>query len=549
MRIRKTIAILAALILSAGVLTACGSLTCSHDWGDWVVTTPVTDTAQGEKTRVCKKNSSHIQTQPFSKHSYINAYILGGLYGNDGNTVFISDVDELQHWIAALGNLAEKYNETFFENYQVLMVFFPAGSGGDRFKFGNFEYNDGSISITIEQTAVGMTCDMAYWLAVVEITRYSPDTPVMVNGRLSTPMPKENWPQVFKPEQFISFSNTNPGIRPGDCDIIDTKDGRVVVGSEYAWAENAFIAKFDKNGNKIWEQYMTMTDGNIQSPCSVIELSDGYLIDMEFILDGYRHWYFVKYDKNGELVWMKKQTVRRIIPYNGGFVGIGGDSEGLCIVQFDKDGNEIMKRNFSSQMKGMNITGYYHLYLLPNNNGFLVHGNLGNSKTCMISITTDGTVRWYKDIGVWNYNRFIATENRIINLKLNTVQVYDFEGKLISDKELSIKENHYHDNKPAIKIGDNYYVNGYYSDGNASCYILGFDSFGNIVHEIPRHNAAGEGYGVSYHGIVAAENGIAVLAGYRHYGNPVTTGPHEITLHFLYYDLTTKTFTESPSLL
>ncbi|MCL2707193.1 MAG: hypothetical protein FWE97_03430 [Dehalococcoidia bacterium] len=492
-----------------------------------------------------------LQSNNSEKNGYLRAYIIGGLDGNNGNTVFVSDVDELQHWKSALGNLAGKFTETFFENSQVLMVFFSAGSGGDRFKFGDLEFNNGIVSITIEQTAWGITCDMASWLAVIEIgTRYSPDIPVVVNGRLSTPIAREDWPRVFKPEQFISFSKTNHGIRPGDCEIIDTKDGWVIVGSEIGWAKNGFIAKFDKKGNKLWERYMTMTAGYIQSPCSVIELSDGYLIEMGFILDGYRYGCFIKYDKNGELIWMKEQTVSCAKPHNGGFVGISNDGEELCIVKFDKDGNETLKRNFSSQILDITIAGYYQLYLLSNNGGFLIHGISGNPyDSYMISITAEGTVRWCKNIGLWDYNRFIATENRIVNLKLNTMQIYDFESNFISEAKLNVKENHYHDQKSATKIGSNYFVNGYYSDGNASCYILGFDSFGNVVYEIPRHNAAGKGYGISYHGITASENGIVVLAGYRHYGNPVTVGPHEITLHFLYYDLTTKTFTESSALL
>jgi len=451
-----------------------------------------------------------------------------------------------------LSGIAEKYTESFFESSQVLMVFFPAGSSGHRFKFGGFEYDNGVILVTIEQTATGNTADMAYWLAVIETgSRYSTDTPVMVNGRLSVPMSKENWPRVFKPEQFISFTNTNPGIRPGDCDIIDTEDGWVMVGSEIGWSSNGFIAKFDKTGRKIWERYMTMTGGSIQSLCRVIELSDGYLIDIGFILDGYRYWYFIKYDKSGELVWMKQQTVSRVRSFKGGFVGICYDSEGLCIAQFDNDGNEILKRNISSQIPDMNNSSNYQFCLLPNSDGFLIQGRLDwlSYETCMISVTADGTVRWCKNIGAWNNNRFIATENRIINLELNSVQIYDFEGNLVSETELRIKENHYHDSKSANKIGDNYFITGYYSDGHSSYYVLGFDSFGNVIFEIPRHNAAGKGYSVSYHGCVATNNGVAVLAGYRNYGDPVTVGPHEITLHFLYYDLMTKTYTESPALL
>ena len=35
-----------------------------HDWGEWTVTKPATDTEDGEETRICKNDSSHIETRP-----------------------------------------------------------------------------------------------------------------------------------------------------------------------------------------------------------------------------------------------------------------------------------------------------------------------------------------------------------------------------------------------------------------------------------------------------------------------------------------------------
>jgi hypothetical protein len=36
---------------------------CTHNWGNWSVTTPATCIAEGEETRVCNSNSTHIETR------------------------------------------------------------------------------------------------------------------------------------------------------------------------------------------------------------------------------------------------------------------------------------------------------------------------------------------------------------------------------------------------------------------------------------------------------------------------------------------------------
>ena len=38
-----------------------------HDWGNWIVTTPATETEQGVETRTCKHNGSHKETRPIEK--------------------------------------------------------------------------------------------------------------------------------------------------------------------------------------------------------------------------------------------------------------------------------------------------------------------------------------------------------------------------------------------------------------------------------------------------------------------------------------------------
>ena len=53
-----------------------------HDWGEWIVTKPATETEDGVETRVCKNDASHVETRTITKSS-------GS--GNNENTEWASD--------------------------------------------------------------------------------------------------------------------------------------------------------------------------------------------------------------------------------------------------------------------------------------------------------------------------------------------------------------------------------------------------------------------------------------------------------------------------
>lgn len=64
-KLKRTLLCFAVCAAAAATFAACGETEeteCEHDWGDWAVTTPATCTQAGEKTRVCKKNASHKET-------------------------------------------------------------------------------------------------------------------------------------------------------------------------------------------------------------------------------------------------------------------------------------------------------------------------------------------------------------------------------------------------------------------------------------------------------------------------------------------------------
>ncbi|MCL2615929.1 MAG: hypothetical protein FWD30_03925 [Dehalococcoidia bacterium] len=78
MIIRKTIALLVVLAISAGALAAC----------DYI--------PRNTPQHSIPRNNFPQDIIP-EEIGGIKAYLIGGLYGNDGNSVFISSIDELQH--------------------------------------------------------------------------------------------------------------------------------------------------------------------------------------------------------------------------------------------------------------------------------------------------------------------------------------------------------------------------------------------------------------------------------------------------------------------
>lgn len=56
-----------------------------HDWGRYIVTTPATETSEGEETRTCQRNSAHTQTRPIPKLPASTYGVSGEVRENDGS--------------------------------------------------------------------------------------------------------------------------------------------------------------------------------------------------------------------------------------------------------------------------------------------------------------------------------------------------------------------------------------------------------------------------------------------------------------------------------
>ena len=409
-------------------------------------------------------------------------------------------------------------------------------------------------------------------------------------------------------EQFIS-SPINPGIAPWNCEFIEVDDGWLATGTdlyyrpEYlpgaAQSRIGFIVKFNKNGVKLWERFLTTTGtGIIGEFWSTIEIADGYLLQMYYgrtsggmpaqAMSPHPDIISIKFNKNGDLAWAKDLGINHAVANETGFVGIGGLKEAtgknVAIIQYDANGEEIWQSNIGSDLEfaknyGLtaNAIALGKIYLLPDNKGFLIRGSHLNyyeySDLTMgpgyswiagfvASVTADGDLRWQKNqYDMYEIDELIVVEDGFIAMGstfpevgpmqpiqlLRSIKKYDFNFTLVN--ETSYDHFYYENNSiNAIKIGDDYFFNANYSDGYASSVVIGLNTNGEVVFESDRHNGAEIGTHIFYGGIVAVENGIVILAGYRYYDIPVMAPPHEITLYFLYYDLATKTFTQSSPL-
>ena len=63
------------------------------------------------------------------------------------------------------------YNDEFFKDNVLLLVFFSSASGGDRYEFSSIEVTDGVLNIKITQTQSGQTCDGSEWLFCISVPR------------------------------------------------------------------------------------------------------------------------------------------------------------------------------------------------------------------------------------------------------------------------------------------------------------------------------------------------------------------------------------------
>jgi hypothetical protein len=67
--------------------------------------------------------------------------------------------------------LVSDYDEAFFNEYDLLMIFARTGSGGSRFDVTDISVESGICTVTIDFTKRGVTCDIGQWIALISIPK------------------------------------------------------------------------------------------------------------------------------------------------------------------------------------------------------------------------------------------------------------------------------------------------------------------------------------------------------------------------------------------
>lgn len=138
-------------------------------------------------------------------------------------------------------------------------------------------------------------------------------------------------------------------------DAVLTSDGRfIIAGGPYS--ENGFLAKIEQDGTILWQKSYSDTEFDTSRIYAIAELSDNNLVAVgEYnVYSGNENAFISKFNPNGDVIWQVeigaslRQVARDVIPLdNGHFLIVGTDlgeiSDGW-IARFDANGNVVWQK-------------------------------------------------------------------------------------------------------------------------------------------------------------------------------------------------------------
>lgn len=258
--------------------------------------------------------------------------------------------------------------------------------------------------------------------------------------------------------------------------------------------EKGKLIKFDKNNEIIFEyQY----DKELRSTfTSVVSVDDGYIVTGSGEYSEYQHEnnlrdaFIIKFDKDGNKLWEKyygqlaNTRFNKAILVSDGIIVIGTSlyenmevgnhtNGGGIIVKYDFDGNEIWHNNH-----GGNKTGSFNDVIVINNDIY-VCGKDGADSGNIVKYTSDGKYVWHKNysftdgkghqaLTYFNDKIYVATSKKILEdekaekrITTNTealILEYDLKGNLTN--EVTIGGKSYERLTGITYINNNLYVIG-----------------------------------------------------------------------------------------
>ena len=321
------------------------------------------------------------------------------------------------------------------------------------------------------------------------------------------------------------------GINTTFSSVANTDDGYIVVGSgvfskeeQESEAREAFIIKYDKDGNIIWEKYYQVVTNTRFN--KVIVVDDGYVAigqsiyaNMEMGNHTTGGGIIVKYDLDGNEIWhnnhggMKSGNFNDIVQVNGDYYVVGKDAtDSANLVKFSSSGQYLWHKNYSyTDSLGFSGIAYLDNYLYVVGSKKILAKDVGendnrdttNTDALLIKYDLDGNVVFEKTFGGSNYERYNSILSHRSNLyvvghitssdagfKMTTdgktmtgfVARYDTDGN-ITKKEIFGGSNN--DNLTDIVTdGGSLYISGYSNSDNGNIVTSkdnGKDYFGKVI--------------------------------------------------------------------
>lgn len=318
--------------------------------------------------------------------------------------------------------------------------------------------------------------------------------------------------------------------------IVATTDGWIAAGRLLELPNNAVIAKYDKQGDIVWEKAFGGSDAT--EFVSVIELDDGYVATTRFYTfdgdltgsdkskQGNAYHIAAKYDKNGERIWIKNLAAginnlsngflpeATLIANSTGFLSVYSiNIGGTCInnaVQFSADGDTIWSKDINEQLEPYPDTDRLRIVkILRSPHGLLLFGrserhvwgfDWEDGPSFIAFMGEDGTVDSQKAIPMgeissgWNSHMIddvsIAPDGIIIigsnpNAEAPCIKKFDFEMNLIW--ETPYIQDSWIDFSKVAAVGEFVFILGQSWGESDKWFILGL-------------NASGEIYGIEKYG-------------------------------------------------
>jgi hypothetical protein len=337
--------------------------------------------------------------------------------------------------------------------------------------------------------------------------------------------------------------------------IISVSDGWVAVGQLNGFPLDAVIARYDNQGNIIWEKAFGGSD--LDAFYSVIEVFDGYIVSADSnstdgsLFDagngrGMPITITVKYDENGTLLWIKDLNSAVAIANDSGFLAVGGEktpvsaNNSVYITQFDTNGNVLWNKPIGDSLE-LHTEHNNRLYIskiLDGPDGYFLFGSMyhifepmgdgASGPNFVVSVTADGIVRWQKTFsdtyppygGMYPpifINDIITTNDGIVVVGKKFdgeqrgafVEKFDFEMNSVWK---AFHQTPYVSLGVILKVGEDIFgIGGYYDYDNYKIipFIFGIDTNGEIFRDTGLQDKEGMDY--TYYGnIFIVDKGFAV---------------------------------------